>query len=104
MNAAGVDLESDLCAPDRVYYPTALRLVPTLPQLPTDPSPALPSSVKLKDRAPSPTSSKGKETTIEPPSSDAVVDVEAEEGVPMKKKKEKKEQKEKGAKEKEPKA
>ena len=50
--------------------------------------------MELKDRAPSPTSSKGKETTTEPPSFDAMVDVEAEEGVPMKKKKEKKEQKE----------
>ena len=107
MNATGVDLESELHAPDRVYYPSALPLAPTLPQLPMNPSPAFPSSAEQKDLVPSPTSSKGKETTKEPPPSDAVVDVEAEkevpEGEPLKKK-EKKKQEKKGVKEKEPKA
>ena len=111
MDAAGVDPNSELRAPDRVYYPLALRLAPTVSQLPTDPNSVTPSSAESKDPAPSPTSSKGKELTKGTPPPEAVVDVEAEEGVPegipLKKKKEKKEQKEqkeKNAKEKEPSA
>ena len=44
LNAAGVDTESELRAFDKVYYPPALHLVPTLPQPLTNPNPALPSS------------------------------------------------------------
>ena len=108
LNAAGVDTESKLHTPDKVYYPPALRLAPTLPQLPANPSPTLFSSSEQKDPNPSPTSSKGKETTKELPPPDIVVDVEVEEevteGVPLKRQKKAKEQEKKGTKEKETKA
>ena len=46
LNTAGVDTKSELHAPDKVYYPPALRLAPTLPQPLVDPSPALLSSLE----------------------------------------------------------
>ena len=81
LNAARIHPESKLRVLDKVYYPSALRLAPTLPQPPTDPSPALPSSSEQKNLVPSPTSSKGKETTKELPPPNVVVDVEVEEEV-----------------------
>ena len=95
LNAAGVDTESELRASNKVYYPSALHLAPTLPQPLTNPSLALPSSSEQNDPNPSPTSSKGKETMKELPPPNIVVDVEAEEevveGVPSKRKKKEKE-------------
>ena len=44
LSAVGVSTESELRAPDKVYYPPALRLAPTSPQPPVDPSPTPPSS------------------------------------------------------------
>ena len=89
-------------------YPLALRLAPTLLQPLTVLNPILPSSSEQKDPVPSPTLSKGKETTKELPPPDVVVDVEVEkemaEGVPLKRKKKDREQVKKGAKENEPKA
>lgn len=46
MNAARVDPESELRAPDRVYYPPALRLAPAPPQPTMAPSFALPSTTE----------------------------------------------------------
>ena len=38
LNVAGVDTESELRVPDKLYYPSALHLAPTSPQPPVDPS------------------------------------------------------------------
>ena len=40
MNAIGVSTESELRAPDKVHYPSALRLAITFPQPPADPNSA----------------------------------------------------------------
>ena len=108
LNAAKVDIESELRTPDKVDQPLALRLAPILLQPPTVLNPILPSSSEQKDPVPSPTSSKGKETTKELPPPDVVVDVKVEkemaEGVPLKRKKKDREQVKKGAKENEPKS
>ena len=61
LNAVGVSTKSELRTPDKVYYPPTLRLAPTLPQPPTDPSSTPPSSSAQLDHVPSPTWAKGKE-------------------------------------------
>ena len=75
LNATGVDTELKLQALDKVYYPLALCLAPTLPQPPTDPSSAPLSSLAQPSDAPSSTSTKGKDKKKELL---APVDVEAE--------------------------
>ena len=75
LNATGVDTELKLQALDKVYYPLALCLAPTLPQPPTDPSSAPLSSLAQPSDAPSSTSAKGKDKKKELL---APVDVEAE--------------------------
>ena len=90
----GVSIELKLRAPDKVYYPFALCLVPTLPQPPTDLSSAPPSSSAQLDPVPSPTSAKGKKKKKELPPPVNVLDVEtkkevAEVGQLKRKKKEK---------------
>ena len=60
LNTVGVSTESELQAPNKVYYPFALRLAPTIPQPPVDPSSAPPSSSAQPDPIPSPISTKGK--------------------------------------------
>ena len=71
LNAVGVNIELELRALDKVYYPPTLCLVPTLPQPPIDPTFAPPSSLAQPNHVPSPTLAKGKEKKKElPPSAD----------------------------------
>lgn len=106
LNPARVSTESELRAPDTVYYPLILRLAPTLPQPSTNPSSAPPSSSDSPDNVPSPTLAKGKEKKKGLPPPAEVQDVETEEEVvevaQLKRKKKEKEQEKKGTKEKEP--
>ena len=106
LDAVGVSTESELWAFDKVYYPPTLRLVPNLPQPPTDPSFAPPSSLAQPNHVPSPTLVKGKEKKKELPLPANVQVVEVEEEVvkvvQLKRKKKEKEQEKKGTKEKEP--
>lgn len=44
LSAIGISEDSELRAPDKIYYPSALCLAPSLPQLPTDPNVAPPFS------------------------------------------------------------
>ena len=81
LNAVGVNTESELRGPDKVYYPFTLRLAPTLPQPPADPSSAPPSSSVQPDLVPSPTSAKGKKKKKELPPPANVLDVETEKEV-----------------------
>ena len=90
----GVSTESELQAPNKVYYPFALRLAPTIPQPPVDPSSAPPSSSAQPNPVPSPISTKGKKKKKELPPPVNVLDVEtkkevAEVGQLKRKKKEK---------------
>ena len=107
MNAVGVSNESELRAPDKVYYPPALRLAPTLPQPLEDPKFAPLAISTQPGDAPSSTSSKGKEKKKELPTPVDVTDMDAEkeavEVEQLKRKKEGKELEKKGAKKKEPK-
>ena len=94
LNTVGVSTESELQAPNKVYYPFALRLAPTIPQPPVDPSSAPPSSSAQPDPVPSPISTKGKKKKKELPTPVNVLDVEtkkevAEVGQLKRKKKEK---------------
>ena len=105
LNVTGVDTESELWAPDKVYYPPALCLAPTLPQPLVDPSSAPLSSSAQPSDAPSSTSAKGKDKKKELPPPVDVPDVEAEEEAvevgQLKRQKKEKESKKKGTKEKE---
>ena len=96
LNTVGVSIESELQAPNKVYYPFALRLAPTIPQPPVDPSSAPPSSSAQPDPdpIPSPISTKGKKKKKELPPPVNVLDMEtkkevAEAGQLKRKKKEK---------------
>lgn len=59
--AARVSEDSKLRAPDRIYYPSALCLAPSLPQLPIDPNVSPPSSSDQPAATPSVSPFKGKE-------------------------------------------
>lgn len=61
LNVIGVNTESELWAPDKVYYPLALPLAPTPPQPPAEVSSAPLSSSAQTGDAPSSTSAKGME-------------------------------------------
>ena len=61
LNAVGVDIELELRAPNKVYYPPDLYLAPTPPQPLVDPSSALYSSLAQPNNTPSSTSAKGKD-------------------------------------------
>lgn len=74
MNAAGVDHKSELHAPNKVYYLSALRLAPTAPPPLADSSSA-PTSVEPQGLPSSPSSSKGI------PPQETIVEVEAKEGI-----------------------
>ena len=79
MNASWVSTELKLRAPNKVYYPPALHLSPTLPQPPTNPNSAPLSSSAQPGDAPSSTSSKGKEKKKELPTLVDVTNMEVEE-------------------------
>ena len=106
LSAAGVDTKSELRAPDKVYYPLALRLAPTPSLPPADTSSAPQSSSAQLSDDPSSTLAKCKEKKKElPPSMDApnvMAEEDMPEGVPLKRKKKEKEQEKKGAQEQEP--
>ena len=106
LNATGVSTESKLRASNKVYYPPALHLAPTLPQPPADSSFAPLSSFAQRDHVPFPTLTKGKEKKKELPPPVDVQDVEADKEVAevtqLKRKKMEKEQEKKGTKEKKP--
>lgn len=99
LSATRVSEDSELRAPDRIYYPPALRLASTLSQPPTDTNVAPPSSSDQPASTPSVCPSKVKEQEQPPP--DDVVEVEAQEVTQVtqqKKKKEDKEQEKQGGK------
>ena len=77
LSAVGVSTESELWAPDKVYYPLALHLAPTPPQPLVDPIPIPISSLEQPAFTPSDAPNKDKEPK-EPPPVD-VVDVGTEE-------------------------
>jgi len=79
LNAAGVDTESEVWPPDKVYYPPALCLAPTLPQPLVDPSSTPLSSSAYPSDTPSSTLAKGKDKKKKLPPLVDVPDVEAEE-------------------------
>ena len=102
LNAARISIESELRAPDKVYYPPALCLALSPSQPSTDPSQAPTSFSAQPATTPSATPAKDKEK--EQPTPTNVVDVEAEEiaeVAQLKRKKKEKEQEKKGGKEKE---
>lgn len=79
LNEAGVSTESEIRAPNKVYYPPALHLAPTPPQPPADPSSGPVSSSDQLASTPSVTPAKGKEKEKELPPPAEVLDVETEE-------------------------
>ena len=102
LSTTGVSIKSELRAPDKVYYPPALCLAPTLPQPPSNPSSAPPSS--SNQPAPTPFAAFTKDKEQEQAFPADVVDVEAEkitEAAQLKRKKKEKEPEKKGEKGKE---
>ena len=101
LTAAGVNTESKLRAPNRVYYPPALCLAPSLSQPSVDPSSAPTSS--SAQPATTPFATPAKEKVKEHPAPVNVVEVETEEvaEVAQMKRKKEKELEKKGGKEKE---
>ena len=102
LTAAGVSDESELRAPNMVYYPLALRLAPNPSQPSSDPNFAPTSS--STQLASTPPSALTKEKEKEQPPPTEVVEVETDEAIkvaPLKRKKKEKEQEKKGGKEKE---
>ena len=81
LNAIGVSTESELRAPDKVYYPSTLRLAPTSQQHPADPTSAPPVSFDQPASVPSYTPAKGKEQEKELPPPIEELDMETEEEV-----------------------
>ena len=81
LSAAGVSIESELRAPNKVYYPLALHLAPASQQPLVDPTFSSPVSSNQPASVPSSTLAKGKEQEKERPPPTEKLDVETEEEV-----------------------
>ena len=90
LTAAGVSTKSELRAPDKVHYPSALRLAPSPSPPSTDPNSAFASIQPTTTLATTPATKKGQD---QPPPV-AVVDVELDEVAEVEKLKRKKKEKE----------